>query len=98
MRPPIDPRPGPLPGRPTWRGILVGYALVLAVPALLWAISQPVTAGVAAAGLLGGRVATRRGVWFVRCLRDCGAVSRSLGCVRITVSRPGCDVAGRETG
>jgi len=46
----------------------------------------------------GGRVATRRGVWLVRCLRDCGAVSLGLGGIRIRVARPGCDGAECKTG
>ena len=97
MRPPINPRPRPLPERPTWRGILVGYALVLAVPALLWAISQPVAAGVATTALVGGTVVTRRAAWLVRCLHDCGAVSLALGRVRITIARTGCDGTGCGT-
>lgn len=86
--PPSDPRASPVPDEPTWRGILVSYAAMVAVPLALWFVSQPVVGTVALAGVVGLFVGTRRAYGLVRCLSDCGGFAFDLGgAVRVTIAR-----------
>lgn len=85
-QPPFDPRPNSVATAPTWRALLVRYAVVAAVPILLWAVSQPVTAVLAVGAIAALSIATRRGYGLVRCFSDCQAMVFDLGGVaRITV-------------
>lgn len=93
-RPPRDPRTTPPPDRVGWREILTGYGLVLAVPFVLFASSQPLVAGVLAASLVGVAVLTRRLLALARCYDRCGGFSLEFGeRVRITVAQPGIERA-----
>jgi hypothetical protein len=89
-----DPRTYRRNPDPTWRGIAVGYALVAAVPLLLWVASRPV-AGTAALAAAGGLfVATRRLLRLRRCLNECGGFVFDLaGDVRVRVTREAGDPA-----
>jgi hypothetical protein len=85
-RPPSDPRPRSTTSGPTWRALLVRYAIVAAVPILLWAVSQPVTAVLALGAIAVLGTAARRGYGLVRCFYDCQAMIFDLGGVaRITI-------------
>ncbi|MFT4885218.1 MAG: hypothetical protein ACI8U4_002740 [Natronomonas sp.] len=85
-QPPLDPRPDSVATAPTWRALLVRYAVVAAVPILLWAISQPVTAVLALGAIAALSIGARRGYGLVRCFYDCQAMIFDLGGVaRITV-------------
>lgn len=90
--PPPDPRASPVPDEPTWRAILVSYAVMVAIPLALWAVSQPVAGTVALAGLAGLFVGARRAHGLVRCLSDCGGFAVDLGdAIRVTVVQSSAD-------
>jgi len=93
-RPPLDPRDRIALRNPTWRNVLVSYAMVLAVPVALWAVSQPLAGGVVVATLAGLVVAARRAYGLVRCFRQCREFAFHVGeTARITVTRtPGDEV------
>jgi hypothetical protein len=85
-QPPLGPRPGAT--EPTWRTLLVRYAVVAAVPILLWAVSQPVASLLALGGIAAIGIAARRGYGLVRCFYDCEAMVFDLGGkARITISQ-----------
>lgn len=85
-QPPFDPRPSSAADAPTWRAILVRYAVVAAIPMLLWIISQPVTGILTLAAVAGMGIGARRGYGLVRCFYDCQAMVFDLGgTVRITI-------------
>jgi len=88
-RRPPDPRLRSRPKNPTWRNVLASYALVAAIPVLLWVASNPLAGGIGLAAVLVLRAGARRGADLVRCLRDCGGFAIDLGeNVRISVTRP----------
>ena len=89
IRPPIDPRYRPAPTEPTWRSILVSYAILATVPALLWAVSRPSTRIVGVVAVLGLALVARRLHRLVRCFSDCQGFAFDLGQrVRITITQP----------
>ena len=83
---PHDPRDRFAPTRPTWRSVLASYALVAAVPLLLWAAVHPLAGGVILAGAVGLAVAARRALGLLRCFRDCPGFAVVAGPVRIAVT------------
>lgn len=87
--PSTDPRYRAEPVESTWRGVLVSYALVAAIPAVLWVAAHPSTRLVAVAALAGLYVGANRVHGVYRCLRDCRALAFDCwGAIRITVTRP----------
>lgn len=86
FRPPLDPRDRSLIDRPTWRGVVVSYGLVAAVPLLLWVVSYPRVGTVTLAGIASLFVGGRRIHRLLRCLDDCRGITFDLlGRARITV-------------
>lgn len=84
--PPTDPRDRTDYDRLTWRRVLVSYALMAAIPVLLWAASSPLAAGLVAAGSAGAVVTTRQARRLARCVRTCRRLAVDLpGTVRLTV-------------
>ncbi|WP_157971746.1 hypothetical protein [Halorussus litoreus] len=91
-RPPLDPQDRIALRNPTWRNVLVSYAMVLAVPIALWAVSEPLAGAVVVATLAGLAVATRRAYGLVRCFRQCRGFAFDLGeTARITVTQTSSD-------
>jgi hypothetical protein len=92
--PPLDPRDDPVTNPPTPRGVLAIYAMLAAVPLLLWLVSQPVTGAVAVVTTAGIVIGARRTAGLVRCFRECGGLAFDLcGSVRICVTQPQFDNA-----
>lgn len=88
FRPPIDPRDRPLVEPPTWRSIVVSYALVAVVLLLLWVVSYPRAGAVILAGIAGLFIGGRRAYRLIRCCYNCEEFSFDLfGRARITVSQ-----------
>ncbi len=86
--PPTDPTSR----RPDGRTILTGYALVAAVPVVLWAVEYPSTAVAALVIVVSLVAATRRASRVVRCLYGCRPLTVDLaGRVRLTITRPHTD-------
>lgn len=88
IRPPHDPRDRSLIDQLTWRSVLVSYALVAAVPLLLWALSNPlpgiVTLGGVAVLVVGGRHAYE----LHRCFYHCQKLTFQFGeTAQITVTQ-----------
>ena len=90
-RPPNGPRIRPIT-EPTWQRIAADYAMVAAIPLLLWVVSHPV-AGAATLTISAALVvAGRRAYALTRCLRECRQVTfQPGGRTRITVARGGSD-------
>ena len=85
--PPSDSNARTDADRLTWRRVLVSYAMAAAIPVLLWGASEPVTAGLVAAGTAGGAVATTRARRLARCVEECeGLVADLPGTVDVTVT------------
>lgn len=78
-RPPLDPRDRPLIETPTWRNVLVSYAMVAAIPLLLWVVSQPLVGSVTLAAVVGLLVGGRRAYRLTRCFYDCQGFTFDLG-------------------
>ncbi|WP_227373662.1 hypothetical protein [Haladaptatus halobius] len=79
FRPPLDPGDRPLIDQPTWRSIIVSYALMAAIPLLLWIVSQPLAGTVTLAGIAGLLVGGRRVYRLIRCFYDCQRFTFNLG-------------------
>ena len=93
-RSPMEPPEGPLPRPPNERGLLVGYAMVAAIPLSLWAASSPLAGAVVLGALYGLVVAGRRASRLVRCFHDCGGFHVDLGGrLRIAVCDPSVETA-----
>ena len=91
-RPPPDPRQLRAPVRPTWRNILVSYAMIAVLFLALVSVSYPLLGSVSIVSLVGSAVAVRRAARLARCVRDCGGFSYDLaGGVRISVCQPRTD-------
>jgi len=87
FRPPLDPRDRPLTDEPTRRNVVVSYALVAAVPLLLWAVSYPLASVVAFGTIAGLFTGGRRAYRLIRCFHDCQRFAFDLGgTARITVT------------
>jgi len=86
MHRPPDPRYRPPPDEPTWGSILIVFAMIAAVPMLLWIASTPL-AGVLLAAFAGLLVGARRVVGLTRCAPTCRQLTVDLGStVQITVT------------
>jgi hypothetical protein len=82
----------PLDERLTWRSILVSYAMMAAVPLLLWVAGRPLLRATAVAAVVGAFLAVRRGAALKRCFYECGGFAFDLGGrVRVQISRPRAD-------
>lgn len=87
-RPPLDTRDRPERKSPTWGGVVVSYALVAAIPMLLWVVSSPVAGVAALAGAGALLVAGRHSYRLLRCYRECEAMTVALlGRARITITQ-----------
>lgn len=74
--------------RPTWRTVAGSYAALAALLLSLWAVGDPLAAGLAVAATAALRAVTRRAVWLYRCLQDCRELTVDVaGRVEITVTR-----------
>ena len=93
-RPPTKPPEGPLPGPPDERSLLVGYAMVAAIPLLLWAASSPLAGAVVFGALYALVAAGRRATRLVRCFHNCGGFCFEFGGrLRIAVCDPSVEAA-----
>jgi hypothetical protein len=91
-RVPPDAPTRPLDERLTWRSILVSYAMMAAVPLLLWVAGRPLLRVTAVAAVVGAFAVARRGAALRRCFYECGGFAFDLGgSVRVTISRPRAD-------
>lgn len=85
--PPSDPTARTDADRLTWRRVLVSYAMMAAIPLVLWAVSEPVTAGLVAAGSAGVAVATTHARRLARCVEQCEGLAADLpGTVDVAVT------------
>ncbi|NHN40714.1 hypothetical protein G9C85_03565 [Halorubellus sp. JP-L1] len=88
-QPPLDPRDRHTYRNPTWRGVLVAYGLLAAVPASLWLLTHPLLGAVAVAAFGGLSVASHRTLELYRCVQTCGGFALDLGdSVQICVGQP----------
>lgn len=88
IRPPHDPHDLPRTTNPTWRSILVSYALVAAIPLLLWAISNPFAATVSLVGVAGLLIGGHHAYKLRRCFYQCQELRFRLGeTAQITVAQ-----------
>lgn len=86
--PPPSPRDPPFPHDPTWNDVASGFAMVLAVPVVLWLASYPLVGAGTVLGVLGIRLAYRRARARLRHLFDrCCIVLRIGENIRITITR-----------
>lgn len=87
-RPPADRRPRAGFDEPTWSRIVVSYVTMIAIPAVLWLVSNPLLGLFGAATLVATAFALRRTLGVVRCVRHCQEIVVDLGGrTRITVTR-----------
>lgn len=85
--PPSDPNARTDSDRLTWRRVAASYAMMAAIPLLLWAVSAPLTAGALAAGGAGAVAATKRARRLARCVEECRGLAVDLpGTVDVTVT------------
>jgi hypothetical protein len=85
--PPSDPSVRTDSDRLTWQRVLASYAMMAAFPLLLWAVSEPVTAGLLIAGSAGAVVVTTHARRLARCVEECrGLVLDLPGTVDVTVT------------
>lgn len=92
--PPPSPDDAPLVDNPTWGSIATTFLLALAMPVLLWTVTNPVagTALIATAVVIGN--ALTRVAALATCLRNCGGFVLDVGDVaRVTVTQPAGDSA-----
>ena len=88
FRPLFDPRDRLLIDQPTWRSVLVSYALVAAIPVLLWIVSRPLAGTVILASIAVLFVGGRRVYRLIRCFYDCQGFTFDLvGKAQITVTQ-----------
>lgn len=88
FRPPHGPQDPPQITNPTWRSILVSYALVTAIPLLLWAISNPLAGTLTLAGVAGFIISGRHVYRLRRCFYQCQELTFRLGeTAQITVTQ-----------
>ena len=89
-RPPSEARDRPAYRQPTWRNILVSYAMLAAIPVLLWVSVQPLTRLSLVGVLVAGALVARRLHALASCLAECRALAFDLGgAVTVTISRRG---------
>lgn len=88
IQPQHDPRDRPLIEQPTWRSILVSYALVAAVPLLLWAISNLLAGTVTLVGVTALVIGGRHAYKLRRCFYRCQKLTFQLGEIaQITITQ-----------
>jgi hypothetical protein len=88
FRPPHDPQDPPRITNPTWRSILVSYALVVTIPLLLWAVTNPLAGTVTLAGVVGLVIGGRHAYKLHRCFYHCQKLTFQLGeTAQITVTQ-----------
>lgn len=88
FRPPHDPHDPPRITNPTWWSILVSYALVAAIPLLLWAITNPLAGTVSLVGVAGLIIGGRHAYRLRRCFYQCQELTFRLGeTAQITVTQ-----------
>lgn len=86
IRPPIDLRYRSTSRQHGQQSLLVSYAMVLAVPLLLWVIADPLPRTVFLTAFASLVIGTRRAYRLLRCFHDCGGFVLDLGdTARITV-------------
>ncbi len=86
--PPASPRDPPLLHDRSWSDVLSAYAIMLAIPVLLWLASYPLVGAGSVLGLLGLRMAVSRARASLRRLFDrCCIVFRIGENIRITITR-----------
>ena len=87
MHVPIAPPPDPpFNDTQTWSDIARAYLMMLAIPVVLWFVSNPLVGGATVLGLISLRVAFRRAsLEYVR--KQCCLVLRVGERVRITLTR-----------
>lgn len=89
MQPPRrDPRRRPAHDHLSWDHVLVSYAMVAAIPALLWLASNPLAGGATALAVAGVAVGARRAATLVRYCEECRRLAVDVGdTATITVTR-----------
>ena len=89
-----DPRQYPPTEEPTWKGILISYAMIVAVPFILWVVSQPLVGTAVLAGIVSLAIGLRRGYRLAHCFSHCERIVIDLGeAARITITHPPIDDA-----
>jgi hypothetical protein len=88
-QPPPDSRLPPDRIDPTWSEILLCYALLAAVPLVLWAASDPLAGAAVFVTTVGLVAGGRHTVRLVRCLRRCGGFTVDLPGVQVCITRTG---------
>jgi hypothetical protein len=84
----LNQRDRPLIEEPTWRSIIVSYAMMTVIPLLLWVLSQPLDGMVALAAIGGLFVGGRRVYRLIHCFSDYQEFAFNLGGkVQITVTQ-----------
>jgi len=88
FRPPRDPQERPRVTNPTWRSILVSYALGAAIPLLLWAITSPLAGTASLVSIAGLVVGGLQAYKLHRCFHRCQEFTVQLGeTAQITVTQ-----------
>lgn len=85
--PPSIPRTDPYLHDPSWTDVIATYAIALAIPVLLWLVSNPVLAVGIGSGLLVSRHVLRRAASAITALLGERIVTIEFGdAVRVTIS------------
>lgn len=93
--PPNSPRDPPFRHNPSWSDVATGFAVLLAIPVLLWIASYPIVGSATVIGLFGLRAAVRRArARIERLYEQCCVVFRVGENIRITISRNATETAG----
>lgn len=92
-RPPRTPAGRPVSDQPARRSVAAGYLAIAALPVLLWAVANPLTALLVATALataIGAlHVATPRTRRLAECLRECCCATIDVGGrVHVAISYP----------
>ena len=88
IQPPHDPQDPSLIDQPTWRSIFVSYALVAAVPLLLWAISNPLAGTITLVSVTALVIGGRNAYKLRHCFYHCQKLTFQLGeTAQITVTQ-----------
>lgn len=83
-----DPRRRSVPDQPTWDTVLLSYAMVAAIPVVLWIAANPVIGLVAVGAIASLGFGARKAAGLVRCFYECRRLAFDVGDVaRITVCR-----------
>lgn len=83
-----DPRRRPALDEPTWDHVLVSYAMVAAIPVVLWTLANPAIGLVTIGAIASLALGARKAAGVVRCFYECRRLAFDVGDVaRITVCR-----------